>query len=119
MYATEVEPELRGRELRAAFVADELSAQPSLAKVLPGYAPIATLGKGGAIKAHLKGASTEGAVYGAIFLDFAHRTDLSTAVNSYLRCQAFDAAGWQRHAASMRKNRYKDEVSAVARTWRL
>ena len=119
MYATEVRPDLSGRELRAAFVADELSEQPSLAKVLPGYAPIATLRADGTVKPRLKGSSTEGAVYGAIFLDFAHRTDLATAVNTYLRCQAFDTAGWKRHASSTRKNKFKAEVDAVARTWRV
>ncbi len=119
MYATVVEPQLSGRALHAAFVADELSTQPSLSKVLPGYAPIATVRADGTIKPRLTGASTEGAVYGAIFLDFAHRTDLATAVNSYLRCQSFDAAGWKRHVSTVRKQRYRDDVVAVARTWRL
>lgn len=123
LFATAVAPELTGRDLRAAFVADEMSAQPSLAKLMPGYAPLLTAparGKRGTgLAPTLTGSSTEGAVYGAIFLDFASRTSLANAVNLYLRCQDFSAAGWLKLARTTRKGRYRKDADAVARRWKL
>lgn len=118
LYATEVEPDLTGRELRAAFVDDELGPSPALADLMPGYVPIATRTARG-IRPKLRGASTEGAVYGAIFLDFADRTDLATAANTYLRSGAFTAGSWVDHAATIRKHRFAADVGAVESTWRL
>lgn len=119
LFATEVRPDLRGAALRGAFVTDELSEQPALRKVLKGYTPIATRRADGTITPHLTGASTEGAVYGAIFLDLASRTDLATAVNLYLRCHAFSIKGYLTYADRARDGRYRDEIAAVRRTWRL
>ena len=119
LFATEVEPELTGKRLRAAFVDDELSDEPSLAEVMPGYKHIATCRADGTVKPNLRGSSTEGAVYGAVFLDFARRTDLATAVNLYLRSGAFTVGGWAGHAAKVRKRRFADDVKAVEKTWRL
>lgn len=119
LFATKVRPDLRGARLRGAFVNDELSEQPSLAKVMRGYTPIATRRGDGSITPHLTGASTEGAVYGAIFLDLASRTDLATAVNLYLRCYAFDIKGYMSYANRSRDGKYRDAVAAVRRTWKL
>ncbi|MEM7095706.1 MAG: hypothetical protein AAF567_22080 [Actinomycetota bacterium] len=119
LYATEVETGLTGSELRAAFVDDELSNSPALADVMPGYCPIATRSATGAVKPTLRGSSTEGAVYGAIFLDFADRTRLSTSVNTYMKCGSFTPNGWINHTSKLRKGRYADDVDVVRKRWRL
>lgn len=118
LFATEIEPDLSGHRLRTAFVDDELSAAPRLADLMPGYVPIATRTARG-VRPHLRGSSTEGAVYGAIFLDFADRTDLATSVNTYLRSRAFTAQSWMDHTAEQRKGRFAGAVDAVRATWRL
>lgn len=119
LFATEVEKDLSGAALRRAFVDDELSATPSLAQHMPGYKPIGTRQSNGVVKPHLRGASTEGAVYGAIFLDFADRTDLATATNLFLRSNAFSVKAWLEFVSTTRKGRYREAADDVAATWKL
>lgn len=118
-YATEVEPELSGAALRTAFVEDELSASPSLARVLPGYKRIADVGPGSAIKPRLTGSKIEGAVYGAVFLDFARRTNLSTAVNLYLRCRGFSFDDYADFGRKQRNGAFRRDLAAVEKTWKM
>ena len=118
-FAKEARPDLTGSRLRAAFVEDELSSSPALAKILAGYTPIASRSADGGIRPKLTGAETEGAVYGAIFLDFASRTDLATAVNLFLRCATFDFSGYAELARKQRSGQLKDDIDAVAETWRM
>lgn len=118
-FAKEARPDLTGPKLRAAFVEDELSGSPALAKILSGYEPIATRTSTGAIKPNLTGQKTEGAVYGAIFLDFASRTNLATAVNLFIRCGGFDFADYARYAARQRDGKHRKDIAAVAKTWKM
>jgi len=119
LFATEVRPDLAGAALRAAFVDDELSGEPALRKLLPGYIKIATRSEAGVVKPHLTGASVEGSVYGAVFLDLATRTSLANAVNWFLRCGASDVGGYIDYASKQRRGAYKAELKAVSATWRL
>ncbi|MGH1492870.1 MAG: hypothetical protein ACRBK7_26330 [Acidimicrobiales bacterium] len=118
-FATEVRPDLTGSRLRAAFVEDELSKQPSLKKVLPGYVPIATRAPDGTIKPRLTGDKTEGAVYGAIFLDFASRTSLSTAVSMFIKSGALDFDEYRKYGSGRSKGKYRQDLTAVAKTWKM
>lgn len=118
-FATEVEPGLRGAALRRAFVEDELSDSPALAKILPGYKRIATRGVDGVIRPRLTGEKVEGAVYGAIFLDFAGRTSLSTALNLFLRCHGFSFDDYAKFARKQRSGKYRSDLDAVAKTWKM
>lgn len=118
-FAKEARPDLTGPKLRAAFVEDELSAAPALSKILSGYEPIATRTSKGTIKPHLTGARTEGAVYGAIFLDFASRTNLATAVNLFIRCGGFNFADYANFAARQADGKHRKEIAAVTKTWKM
>ncbi len=118
-FATEVRPDLKGSRLRKAFVDDELSAQPALKKVLSGYVPIATRAADGSIKPRLTGEKTEGAVYGVIFLDFADRTSLSTAVALFIKSGALDFGDYRKYTAGRSKGKYRSDLNAVAKTWKM
>ncbi len=48
------------------------------------YAEVGTLNPGGSVSPSLAGDNVEGAVYGAVFLDYARRVGLSKAVGEYL-----------------------------------
>lgn len=119
LFATEVRPDLAGASLRGAFVTDELSDEPSLEKLLPGYVKIATRRPDGSIKPHLTGTSTEGAVYGAIFLDLAARTSLADAINFYLRCGGSDFDDYASYVWKQRDGKLRDRMVAVAKTWKM
>lgn len=119
LFATRVRPDLHGAELRAEFVEDELTAAPSLADVLPGYTRIGRRGADGRIEPTLTGASVEGAVYGAIFLDFAQRTSLATAVTCYVRCGGFSVRDYVEHARTVHKGKFSRDLDAVRSTWKL
>ena len=119
MFATAVRPDLQGRSLHQAFVDDELSKHPSLRSHLPGYVTITTRTTRGTIKPQLRGASTEGAIYGALFLDLANRISLAHVVNLYLRCGASDVGGFLAYADKQRRGKYRADVAEVAATWRL
>lgn len=119
VFATRVHPELQGASLRAAFVADELSDRPSLAKHLPGYVKIAGRADDGSITPRLRGKATEGAVYGALFLDLANRTSLAGVINLYLRCGAFDVGGFVDYARDQRRGALRADLAAVTKTWAL
>lgn len=119
LFATEVRPDLAGARLRGAFVEDELSGDPALAKLQPGYVKIGTRMASGAIKPHLTGASMEGAVYGAIFLDLASRTSLANAINFYLRCGGNDFDEYASYVWKQRDGKLRDRMVAVADTWKM
>jgi hypothetical protein len=118
-FATEVRPDLTGSRLRRAFVDDELSAQPSLKKVFSGYTPIAVKRADGSIKPKLTGDKTEGAVYGAIFLDFADRTSLSNALSLFMKSGALDFDGFRAYGSGRARGKYRADLDAVAKTWKM
>ena len=78
-------PHALARRMRE-FIADELSPQPSLAGVMPGYVQVAHL-HAGAIRQEFEADVVEGGVYGRAFLAAGRRTSLPTAVHNYLHQQ--------------------------------
>ena len=69
-------------QIRQDFLAREISGTP-----IAGLDVAATLNAGGNIvpNPRFNGSDDEGSVYGCIFLDFARRVDMQTAVSAYLR----------------------------------
>jgi hypothetical protein len=113
----QVQATLDGTPLPYTFV----SHQPDFhdPKHLPGYVPITSRATNGSLKPRLRGSSTEGAIYGALFLDLASRTSLAQVVNLYLRCGASDVSGFLAYADKQRRGKHREDVAAVAKTWRL
>ncbi|CAH0053690.1 unnamed protein product [Clonostachys solani] len=70
------------------------------------------------VKAQFSGDDDEGAVYGAIFLDFARRTTLATAVDAYHRSQALSFGQYKSWIHS-HMSQHTNDIDAVARTWQL
>lgn len=78
-------PPLTGVNLRQAFFRNELSAAPLLETTnLTGYSRVGSLDSAGRVVPALTRDDVEGAVYGAIFVDFARRVGLREAVGQYL-----------------------------------
>jgi hypothetical protein len=78
-------PPLTGVDLRQAFFRDELSASPLLQTTnLTGYSQVGKLDAAGNVVPDLTQDNVEGALYGAIFLDFARRVGLREAVGRYM-----------------------------------
>jgi hypothetical protein len=76
---------LSGGTRRSGFFRDELSDTPSL-RSMPGYLQVGKIEQG-VVVPKLTGENVEGALYGAVFLDFARRVGLRGAVG-----QVFDSA---------------------------
>lgn len=70
-------------QLTRQFIADELSSQPSLAAVMPGYVQVARQ-HAGVITQEFEADVVEGGVYGRVFLAAGHQTSLAAAVHNYL-----------------------------------
>ena len=119
LFATVVEPGLRGAALHKAYIEDELSESPRLKRKMPGYVKIATRNEDGSVTPHLTGNATEGAVFGALFLDLASRIGLGTVVNIYLRCGSSDVGGFMGYARKQRRGAFKKDLAAVTKTWKL
>jgi hypothetical protein len=116
-----VRPNLSGQNLRQAFFRDELSASPSLPGVLiDGYTQAGVGNANGAITPLVTtGDNVEGAVYGAIYLDFASRVGLREAVGLVLDSNAttFDELRTSIHGRG--NQQFTNAIDAVAQTWNL
>ena len=77
------QPNLTGDALRTAFVENELSGAPLLQDLI-GYRMVGSANAAGDVVPEVVQDNVEGALCGAIFLDFARRTSLRDAVNLYL-----------------------------------
>lgn len=116
-----VAPTLNEQQARQAFFRDELSATPSLDGVFrsgDGYVQVADLSNGGVSPLITGGDDVEGAVYGAIFLDFARRVGLRETAGHYFRSKAisFDA---YRNFINTTEAAFTNEMTAVVNTWDL
>jgi hypothetical protein len=104
---------LQGSELRQAFYRDELSGASTFDD------PAGTLVNGRIEPAaNCTGNDVEGAIYGAIFLDFSRRVGMLTAVNNFLRSKALTFGEFYNW---MRRNRpdHNAALDAVKETWDL
>jgi hypothetical protein len=118
-FAKRVEPSLTGADLRRAFFRDELAANRSLPGVLINSVPRAGLLAGGAITPAVTGANVEGAVYGAIYLDFARRVGLREAVGLVLDSNAMTFGELRTYVQGRGNAQWTAAIDAVATTWQL
>jgi hypothetical protein len=112
-------PSITGVALRQAFFRDELSASPLLDTTnLSGYTQVGRLDRTGVIIPALMGDDVEGAIYGAIFLDFARRVGLQGVGSRYLASgtgnvlQFDDFRNW-----IIRETNSDNDIIRVANTW--
>jgi hypothetical protein len=85
-FRNRLNPPLSGLGERRAFPLDELAAVPLLQSTnLTGFSQVGQLDTAGNVVPDVTEDNVEGAVYGAIFLDFARRVGLRNAVDQYLR----------------------------------
>lgn len=104
--------------IRQAFLERELSGAP-----VTGVAA-ATLDSNMQVlpNASFHGGDDEGSVYGCIFLDFARRVGLITAVNAYLQSAAAGALSFGEYKAWVGNNLSRQalaRLTAAQRTWNL
>jgi hypothetical protein len=108
--------------LRQAFFRDELSANPLLqATGLTGYSQVASLdASGGNVVPALMGDNVEGALYGAIFLDFARRVGLREVVGRYLNSSNHNVLQFDDFRnLIINTTSFDNHIIAVANTWGL
>lgn len=74
---------------------------------------------GGTITPLLEGSNVEGAVYGAIYLDFASRVGLRTAVEMVLKSGVDTFEDFHRHVRGRNVADWTSAIDAVARTWKM
>jgi hypothetical protein len=116
-FAKLVEPTLTGVALRQAFFRDELAAVRSLPSVLVDDGPRAGRLAAGTITPSQTGPDVEGAVYGAIYLDFARRVGLREAVGLVLDSNALSFAQLQTYVQGRGNPEWTAAIDAVAATW--
>lgn len=106
-------------QVRREFLNREVSVGPVPSVI----SPIASLGAGGAINpiGGLNGSDDEGSVYGCIFVDFARRVGLRTAVNAYLRSAGSGATTFGEYKTWITNNQpqHLNELVAAQATWGL
>ncbi len=114
-------PALSGSALQQAFVADELSLQSLLQTTgLTGYSRVGRVNAAGAVVPALTGDNVEGALYGAIFLDFARRTSLSDAVDLLLKSADSSVLAFDDFRNLLANDpAFGSAILAVANTWGL
>lgn len=116
-------PQLNGTALRNAFFRDELSASPILqATNLTDYIQAGNLDTSSNIvpAAGFMGDNVEGAVYGAIFLDFARRVGLREAVGRYLNSSDNNVLAFDDFRnLIIDETDFDNDIGEVANTWGL
>jgi hypothetical protein len=114
-------PQLTGDALRQAFFRDELSAAPLLQTTsLTGYSQVGTLNAAGNVVPALTGDNIEGALYGAIFLDFARRVGLREAVGRYLNSSDDSVLVFDDFRnLIITETDFDNDITQVANTWGL
>ena len=91
LFAKQVRPGISGQGWRQAFFRDELGASPALRSLQDDYVQVGRLSSGRIVPTRgITGDRVEGAVYGALFLDFARRRGLREAVGRYLESRALE-----------------------------
>lgn len=118
-FAKLVEPSLTGVDLRQAFFRDELSRDRSLPDVLDDDCPRAGELIARTIKPSVRFSDFEGAVYGAIYLDFARRVGLREAVGLVLDSNATTVNELLTYVHGRGNTEWADAIDAVATTWQM
>ncbi|MDN5856195.1 MAG: hypothetical protein L0K86_25805 [Actinomycetia bacterium] len=118
-FAKQVEPNLTGSNLRRAFFRDELSSNRSLPDVLVDNCPRAGLLSGATVTPSVTTDAVEGAVYGAIYLDFARQVGLREAVGLVLDSNAADFGEFQTYVHGRGNAGWAAAIDDVAVTWQM
>jgi hypothetical protein len=114
-----IEPTLTGRELRRSFTRDELGLQRMRADGsgnIPNFRPVAQA-NANSFTPLITGNNKEGAVYGAIFLDFGKRIGLKSVVNYVLASGATTFAEFRSHVIGKNVAEHTAAINAVSATW--
>jgi hypothetical protein len=111
-----VGPQPMTADIRRAFLADEMSEQPKSKND-----PIVSGRSGTALIPKYTGGSDEAAVYGCIYVDFARRVGLRTAVNAVLLSAAQGACTFGQYQNWIEENRpdHAAQLAAAQQTWGL
>jgi hypothetical protein len=122
-FKTRIKPNLSGKALHDSFLADELSEQSTLSGDSPlqkdsSFIQVGRRKSDGTIKPLLQGLDTEGAVYGAIYLDLASRIGLQETVELVLASDAEDFGEFRRHVRGRGKAEWTAAIDAVRETWK-
>ena len=112
-----VRRDLEDVALRQAFFRDELDHQ-TLGNHLNVYVPVGTRSHGGITPA-LTGNDTEGALYGAIYLDFASQVGLREAVGLVLDSQATSFDEFHTYVSGRGNNAWLTALNHAKTTWGL
>lgn len=127
-FRNRLNPPLSGLGERRAFPLDELATVPLLeATNLTGFSQVGHLDTAGNVVPDVTEDNVEGAVYGAIFLDFARRVGLRNAVDQYLRSSDNNVLTFDdfrnliitEDAATNPPRAFGSEITQAANTWRL
>lgn len=116
-----IRPNLTGENLRRAFFQSELSQEPDLSEVLiEPYTQVARRNTNGIIEPMVQtGNNVEGAIYGAIYLDFASRVGLREAVGLVLDSNATDFNSFRNFVRGRNNAQFTAAINAVRNTWNL
>jgi hypothetical protein len=112
-----VEPNLAGVALRKAFFQDELGSQRLSGVLVDPYVNVGVRDNRGRIQPNLEHDDFEGAVYGAVYLDFASRVGLREAVGLVLDSNATSFAEFKQHVEGRGNRSWRNAIRAAATTW--
>ena len=113
-FSKRVEPTLSGVALRSAFFQDELGPQRLCDVLVDPYVNVGTRDNTGLVIPNFQGNDIEGAVYGAIYLDFASRIGLWNAVGLVLESNATNFDEFKQHAQGRGNDTWQTAINAVA-----
>jgi hypothetical protein len=116
-FSTMVEPSLTGVALRRAFFHDELGPQRLASALVDPYVNVGSKDSRGRIQPNLQGNDIEGAVYGAVYLDFASRVGLREAVGLILDSNATSFGEFKQHVEGRGNSSWRDAIRAASTTW--
>ncbi|MFZ1784061.1 MAG: hypothetical protein WAU23_02570 [Ferruginibacter sp.] len=120
-FATFIKPNLAGSDLRRAFTRDELGIhemRDSRDINVPNFQHVAET-NGNSFTPLITGNNKEGAVYGAIFLDFGKRIGLKAAVNYVLASGATTFAEFRSHVIGKNVAAHTAAINEVRTTWEM
>lgn len=112
-----VRPDLSGVVLHRAFTNDELNLRSLENENLGGGYVAIGAGSGNSFAPSVTGNNVEGAVYGAIYVDFAQRVGLTVALNYIFTSQATTFAEYRSHIIGRNIPAHTTAINAVRRRW--
>jgi hypothetical protein len=118
-FAKQVAPGQSGVGLRQAFFRDELGPQSLAGVLVDPYTNVGRRNAAGAVVPVLTNNDVEGAVYGAVYLDFASRVGLKEAVGLVVDSNATSFAEFRQYVLGRGNAAWTTAINAVRATWRM